>query len=353
MSKKTISILIIIFAMTLCVSAQTKNKSDMNEYYIFKLRDDVVRTHVSYKNRYGIKVSADLYEPKTIDKQAKHPALVIGTPYGGVKEQGAGIYAMNMAERGYVAVAFDESYNGESGGEPRHVSSPDIFTEDFSAGVDFLGTLSYVDRERIGAIGICGSSAFALSAAQVDARIKAVATFSMYDISRVSQKGWEDSMTRQQWDEQIKKLSAQRWKDVDNGKPEYNPSFPKEVADSVPDGFDLISAEWWEFYAMKRGHHPRATGGFTTTSSMAFMNYPLLSHIDKISPRPILFVFGDIAHSRWFSEFAYKEAAEPKEMYIVKGARHIDLYDREDLIPWQKVDKFFKDNLKETTKKDK
>jgi fermentation-respiration switch protein FrsA (DUF1100 family) len=152
MSKKTISILIIIFAMTLCVSAQTKNKSDMNEYYIFKLRDDVVRTHVSYKNRYGIKVSADLYEPKTIDKQAKHPALVIGTPYGGVKEQGAGIYAMNMAERGYVAVAFDESYNGESGGEPRHVSSPDIFTEDFSAGVDFLGTLSYVDRERIGAI---------------------------------------------------------------------------------------------------------------------------------------------------------------------------------------------------------
>ena len=317
-----------------------------NRERTFDLSDDVTVEKVTYKNRYGIDVSAEMYISRTLDRTQRHPAIIIGTPYGGVKEQGAGIYAMTLARRGFVTLAFDESFNGESGGEPRHVSSPDIFVEDFSAGVDFIGTRPFVDRNRIGVIGICGSGGFAVTAAQVDKRIKAVVTASMYDMSRVNHYGWEDSMSKEEYDKMLDRLGEQRWEDFEKGEPKYIPSFPEEVTDSVPAGLDPISAEFWEYYAMERGHNPRARGGFTTTSNMAFINFPLMNYIETISPRPILFIIGENAHSRYFSEDAYRRAAEPKELYIVPGARHIDLYDRTDMIPFDKIESFFREYLK-------
>jgi fermentation-respiration switch protein FrsA (DUF1100 family) len=243
---------------------------------IFPKSDKVSVERVSYRNRYGISVSADLYLPKEMDRSKKYPALVVGTPYGGVKEQGAGLYAQTMAERGFVAIAFDESYNGTSGGEPRRTSSSDIFAEDFSAGVDFLGTRPYVDRNKIGAIGICGSGAFSLKAAQVDHRIKAVATTSMYDMSRVTRSGWMDSMTDNERNQMLDQLGEQRWNDFEMGIPEIVPGFPSEPQESIPEGLDPITSEFFEFYAMKRGHHPNAPAAFTLTSSLAFIELPPL-----------------------------------------------------------------------------
>lgn len=313
---------------------------------IFEKSDNVIIQRVSYRNRYGISVSADLYLPKEIDSSKKYQALVIGTPYGGVKEQGAGLYAQTMAKRGFIALAFDESFNGTSGGEPRRTSSPEIFTEDFSAGVDFLGTRPYVDREKIGAIGICGSSAFALKAAQVDQRIKAVATASMYDMSRVLRNGWLDSISKEERKENLTTLSLQRWEDFENSLPKIAQGFPNKPQESIPEGLDPITSEFFEFYAMKRGFHPNAPAAFTLTSQMAFMNFPLLNYLEDISPRPILLIMGENAHSRYFSEDAYKKAAQPKELYIVPNARHIDLYDRTDMIPFDKLESFFNENLK-------
>lgn len=309
--------------------------------YIFKLSEKVSREHVRYRNRYGITIAGDLYTDKNLDETKRYPALVVGPPYGGVKEQGPGVYANQLAQRGFVVLTFDPSHMGESGGEPRHVSSPDLFAENFSAGVDFLGTLKYVDREKIGAVGICGSGGFALSAAQVDARIKAVATSAMYDIS-----SFADMMNHDQWNEAITALAKQRWEDVDNGEPLYVPSFPEEPADEVPSELEGPGAEFYEFYGLKRGHHPNARGGFTVTSDMAMSNFQSLNHIAMISPRPILLITGDIAHSRAFSETAYEAAAEPKELYVVEGARHIDLYDDITKIPFDKLESFFKEDLK-------
>ncbi len=335
-----------IFAQTLNTNTVIPMKQGKEIYLTFKLNDKVTMEPVSYKNRYGIPVAAHLYLPEKIDKSKKYPALVVGTPYGGVKEQGAGIYAQNMALRGFVAIAFDESYNGESGGEPRHISSPDIFVEDFSAGVDYLGSLPFVDRSRIGAIGICGSGGFALKAAQADHRIKAVATASMYDMSGVMRNGWMNSMTDGQRNQMLDQLAMQRWKDVENGIPELVPSFPGTPAETVPEGLNPIASEFFEYYGMKRGHHPNSIGSFTLTSPMAFINFPLLNYIETISPRPILFIIGENAHSRYFSEDAYRMAAEPKELLVVAGARHIDLYDRVDMIPFDKLELFFGASLK-------
>lgn len=313
------------------------------EYYTFKLSDEVTRTHVRYKNRFGIEIAADLYRRKDFDGSKKHPAIVIGPPHGGVKEQGPGVYAQEMAKRGFVAIGFDPSYNGESGGEPRHITSPELFAEDFSAGVDFLGTLPYVDREKIGAIGICGSGGFALSAAKVDTRIKAVVTSAMYDISRVNRNGWEDSMTDDDFRKTLAALAEQRWKDVDNGTPELSPTFP----DTIPaEGLDPITREFFEYYVTPRGHHPRSIGGFTKTSYMSHINFGALRHLTDIAPRPILLITGEHAHSRYFSDSVYEEATEPKALYVVPGARHIDLYDRTDLIPFDKIAGFFAESLK-------
>lgn len=312
-------------------------------HYIQKLSENVERKHVRYQNRYGIAIAGDLYTAKGMDQKKRYPALIVGAPYGGVKEQGPCVYANELAQRGFVVLTFDPCYMGESGGEPRRVSSPDLFTENFSAGVDYLGLQEFVDREKIGVIGICGSGGFALSAAQVDTRIKAVATASMYDMSAISRAFFSSS-------EELFKakdaLSRQRWVDAENGYPEYIPTFPEEPLDEAPEGMAEPDGEWFRFYAVKRGHHPNARGGFTTTSNLSFMNYDLLSHIDEIAPRPILFIVGDRAHSKSFSEKVYKEAATPKEIYTVEDAEHIDLYDRTDRIPFDKLEEFFKDGMR-------
>lgn len=310
--------------------------------HIAALNDSVTRKKVVYKNRYGLEIMGELYYTKDMDLTRKHPALIVGAPYGGVKEQGPCVYGSELAQRDFVVLTFDQSFMGESGGFPRNVSSPDIFTENFSAAVDFLGLQSFVKREKIGAIGICGSGGFALSAAQMDTRIRAVATASMYDMS-VAVRGGQDRAALQAVKAQ---LSAQRWKDAENGYPEYLPGFPEQSIEEVPANIPEPDAEWMRFYAVKRGHHPNARGGFTTTSALAMMNFPLLAHIDEISPRPILFVVGDRAHSKFFSENAYTAALEPKELYEVADAEHIDLYDRTDRIPFDKLAEFFRSNLK-------
>ncbi|OZG62410.1 hydrolase of the alpha/beta superfamily [Bifidobacterium lemurum] len=312
------------------------------EYYIAPLSDAVERTHVSYPNRYGYTLAGDLYVAKNADLSAKLPALIVGAPYGGVKEQGPCVYANELAQRGFVVLTFDPCHMGESSGEPRHVSSPDLFTENFSAGVDYLGLQDFVDRERIGVIGICGSGGFALSAAQMDPRIKAVATASMYDMTAAARLGL-DAQTIAERKEQ---LARQRWVDAENGYPEYNPYFPDQPLDEVPAELEEPTAEWFRFYALKRGFHPRARGGFTTTSDMAFLNFRLLDFIDEISPRPIMFIVGDRAHSRFFSENAFAAAKEPKRMVVVDDAEHIDLYDRADRIPFDQIEEFFSTNLK-------
>lgn len=311
--------------------------------YIFELSDNVTRKSVSYKNRFGINIAADLYLPKDFDEYQKHAAVIIGAPYGGVKEQGSGIYAQNLAERGFVALAFDPSFNGYSSGEPRHLSSPDLFVEDFSAAVDYVGTRSFVDRNQMGVIGMCGSGGFAISAAQVDRRIKAVATVSMYDISRAQRNGFKDSLTEEDRNKTLDAIAEQRYE-------EFEGSPPVLTDRGAPIGFDEhsdpIGREFGEFYSTPRGYHHNSLTQFTVTSSMSFMNFPLLTYIKSISPRPILFIMGEHAHSRYFSEDAYELAADPKELYIVPNAGHVDLYDKTNLIPFDKLESFFNENLK-------
>ncbi|OPF87483.1 hypothetical protein BW731_04315 [Vagococcus martis] len=307
--------------------------------YIFILDKKVSREHVSFKNRFGIRLSADLYYDKKLDLSKEHAAIVIGSPYGGVKEQGPGIYANELAKRGFIILTFDPSFNGYSGGEIRHISSPDLFVEDFSACVDFLGTRSFVDRNKIGAIGICGSGGFALSAAQVDRRIKAVATVSMYDIS-TAQRGSE--MLEEERNSRLDDMAEQRYIDFEQG---YQTLGPRGAAIGFTDETDPISKEFGEFYSTPRGYHPNATTQFSITSSFSFMNFPLLSYIKSISPRPILFIMGSKAHSCAFSETAYDLANEPKELFVVAEANHVDLYDKVEMIPFGKLVSFFTNYL--------
>lgn len=324
------------------IAVKDPNAAHLGEdFYIFDLSENVERTSVTYKNRYGIELSADLYVPKNLNTSGKYPAIVVGPPYGGVKEQGPGVYANQLAQLGFVVLAFDPSYNGESGGEPRHTSSPEIFTEDFSAGVDYLGTLKFVDREKIGAVGICGSGGFALSAAQTDTRIKAVVTASLVDIS-----GNSAAMSTEERQTALDNLAAKRWEDVDSSEPEYIPSFPAEPVQEIPASLDPMSAEFYSFYGLERGHHPRARGNFTTTSEMAFMNYSLLDHLDTISPRPVMIIVGENAMSKGISEEIYKQLGEAKEFVSVPNANHIDLYDDVSKIPFEKIKDFFNENLK-------
>ena len=316
----------------------------MSYGYITELNENVTRTHVRYNNRYGTAIAADIYAPKDLDENAKLPALIVGAPYGGVKEQGPCVYANELAQRGFIVLTFDQVHMGESGGEPRRVSSPDLFAESFSAAVDYLGTrVKSVNRDKIGVIGICGSGGFALSAASVDVRIKAIATTSMYDISNVREMA---SLSKDQLEDMKKSLAEQRWKDAENGEMEYNPSFPETpYKDGELPETDPTTNEWNRFYATCRGHHPNARGGFTTTSNLSMLQFKCLDYIDEISPRPILLIAGDRAHSLSYSERAYRLANEPKELYIVEDAEHIDLYDRVDRIPFDKLESFFKESM--------
>ncbi|ACO75145.1 Peptidase_S15 multi-domain protein [Laribacter hongkongensis HLHK9] len=309
---------------------------------VFPRSSKVEQRKVTFKNRYGITLAADLYLPKERTGQPL-PAIVVSGPFGAVKEQSSGLYAQTMAERGFVTLAFDPSYTGESGGEPRNVASPDINTEDFSAAVDFIGLQPFVDRERIGIIGICGWGGMALNAAAVDKRIKAVVTSTMYDMTRVMSKGYNDSMTATQRTQTLAQLGQQRWKDAESGTPAWQPPY-----NTLRGGEPQFLVDYHDYYMTPRGYHPRAVNSgnaWTVTTPLSFMNMPILSYIREISPRPILFIHGENAHSRYFSETAHAAAAQPKELLIVQGANHTDLYDRMDKIPFDKMTAFFEQHL--------
>jgi uncharacterized protein len=346
--KKTL-IIAMLFILTGRVFAQNEKsnpvKINTKEHYTFELSDQVTRKKVSFKNRYGITLSGDLYLPKNT-KNDNLPALAISGPFGAVKEQSSGLYANQMAERGFVTLAFDPSYTGESSGEPRNIASPDMNTEDFSAAVDYLGLQSIVDRNKIGIIGICGFGGFSLAATSVDKRIKAVATTSMYDMCRVMTNGWQDKGTTEQRNKALEGMSQQRWKVMEEGKPADNSS---KRTKTLANDADPIAKEYWDYYNTPRGFHERSinsNGRWASTNAFSFMNFPLLTHIKEISPQPVLIVVGENAFSKYFGEDAYKAAAEPKELYIVPNAGHVDLYDKLDKIPFTKLEIFFKQNLK-------
>ena len=331
---------------------QTKGKETMKnteqtaqaEHYTFTLSDKVTRQPVSFRNRYGITLAGDLYLPKSSSGKPL-AALAISGPFGAVKEQSSGLYANQMAERGFVALAFDPSYTGESGGEPRNVASPDINTEDFSAAVDFLGLQTSIDRNRIGIIGICGWAGFSLNAASVDKRIKAVATTSMYDMSRVNAKGYYDKITTKERTKALEQLSEQRWKDAEKGKPAPSTNnLPEKLQGSEPQ----FVVDYFNYYKTPRGFHSRSinsNSAWTATTPMSFMNMPLLTYIKEIAPRPVLLITGEKAHSRYFTEDAYNAAAGQKELVIIPNATHVDLYDRLDVIPFDKLSAFFTQHL--------
>ena len=304
---------------------------------VFQKSDKVIVEKVSFRNRMNITLVADMYLPRDIDRSMKNPAIIVGHPFGGVKEQTAGLYAQTMAERGYVTLAFDASFAGESGGEPHSISSPEIYAEDFSAAVDFLGTRAFVDRERIGVIGICGSGGFAISAAKVDPRMKAIATVSMYDIGQASRQGLSETPDTQRVAGFLKAIGKQRWADFASGKVTYGPG----AAESLTNESDPVTREFYDYYRTPRGQHPRATTNMSMSSFQSMADFYPFERIETISPRPLLFIMGEKAHSRLFSEKAYRLAAQPKELYIVPGAGHVDLYDNVKLIPFDKLTTFF------------
>lgn len=345
---KNIAIITIVFLMSIGQSfAQNKTSKKMNtskEHYTFQLSDKVTRQKVSFKNRYGITLSGDLYLPKNAGS-GKLSALAISGPFGAVKEQSSGLYANQMAERGFAVVAFDPSYTGESAGEPRNVASPDINTEDFSAAVDFLGLQNNVDREKIGIIGICGFGGFALNATAIDKRVKAVVASTMYDMTRVMSKGYNDETTLEQRTKTLEQLGEQRWKDAEAGTFAYGPEYNKAPKDDDPQ----FVKEYYDYYRTPRGYHERSVNSgnsWTATTPLSFMNMPILSYIKEISPRPLLIIAGEKAHSRYFSETAFQNANEPKELLIVPNAVHVDLYDKIDVIPFDKMESFFRTSLK-------
>ena len=300
-------------------------------------------TKITFHNRYGITLAADLYIPKNTTE--KLPAIAISGPFGAVKEQASGLYAQTLAERGFLTIAFDPSYTGESSGKPRYVASPDINTEDFCAAVDYLSTRNDVDTERIGILGICGWGGTALNAAAIDTRIKATATVTMYDMGRVNAKGYFDTVDANARYELRKQLNAQRTEDYRRGT--Y--ALAGGVVDPLPDDAPQFIKDYHAYYKTSRGFHKRSlnsNNGWNKTSSLSFINMPLLSYSDEIRSA-VLMLHGEKAHSRYFSEDAFKKLkGDNKELMIVPGANHTDLYDRTDIIPFDKLESFFKGYLK-------
>jgi len=309
---------------------------------VFPKSDKVNHSKVTFRNRYGITLVADMYVPK--NAVGKLPALAVSGPFGAVKEQSSGLYAQTMAERGFLTIAFDPSYTGESSGEPCYVASPDINTEDFSAAVDFLSIQDNVDPERIGIIGICGWGGLAINAAAIDTRIKATVASTMYDMSRVTANGYSDSMDAEQRYKLREQLNAQRTTDAKNGS--Y--TLAGGVIDPLPDDAPQFVKDYHSYYKTNRGYHKRSlnsNNGWNVTSSLSFLNTHLLSYSDEIRSA-VLVIHGEKAHSRYFGEDAFKKLkGENKELMIIPGASHVDLYDQMDIIPFEKLEDFFKENI--------
>jgi fermentation-respiration switch protein FrsA (DUF1100 family) len=310
---------------------------------VFPKSDKVNHSKITFVNRYGITLVADLYQP--INASGRMPAIAVSGPFGAVKEQCSGLYAQKMAERGYLTIAFDPSFTGESGGTPRYVASPDINTEDFSAAVDYLLTRDDVDSERIGIIGICGWGGFAINAAAMDTRIKATVASTMYDMSRVNANGYFDSMNADQRYELKKQLNEQRTVDARNGSYERAGG----VVDPLPDDAPQFVKDYYAYYKTPRGYHPRSLNsndGWNKTSSLSFINMPILSYCDEIRSA-VLLIHGEKAHSRYFSEDTYKRLkGDNKRLLIIPGANHTDLYDNLSVIPFDEIDKFMKEAMK-------
>lgn len=310
----------------------------------FPKSDKVNVEKVHFKNRYGINLTGDLYIPKEKSDE-QMPAIAISGPFGAVKEQASGLYAQTLAQRGFITLAFDPSYTGESGGEPRNVASPDINTEDFSAAVDYLSNREDVNPERIGILGICGFGGFGLNAAAIDTRIKATVTSTMYDMTRVTAHGYFDSMDEKARQELRKSLNKQRTEDFKTGTFAKAPGLPEKLTGDEPQ----FVQDYYGYYKTPRGFHERSinsNGNWNVTSSLSLLNMPILQYSDEIQSA-VLMLHGEKAHSRYFSEDAFKKLkGDNKELYIVPDANHVDLYDNLEKIPFDKIDAFYKENLK-------
>ena len=320
-------------------------QTDADNFY---KSDRVNREKVSFPNQYKMEVAGNLFLPKEMKAGEKYPAIIVGHPMGAVKEQSANLYATKMAERGFVTLSIDLSFWGASEGEPRNAVLPELYAEDFGVAVDFLGTRPFIDRNNIGVIGICGSGSFAISAAKIDPRLKAIATISMYNMGTASRNGLKHALTLEQRKQIMAEAAEQRYAEFLGGETKYTGGTVHEVTENS----GPIEREFYEFYRTQRGEltpegaTPMTTTHPTLSSNVKFMNFYPFADIETISPRPMLFITGENAHSREFSEDAYRLAAEPKELYIVPGAGHVDLYDRVGLIPFDKLESFFKEYLK-------
>ncbi len=307
----------------------------------FYTSDSVTVQRVVFRNQYAMDTVGTLFVPKDMNRSERHPAVVVGHPMGAVKEQSANLYATKMAEQGFVTLSLDLSFWGESAGQPRNAVAPDIYAEDFSAAVDFLRAQPFVDKERIGAIGICGSGSFVISAAKIDPRIKAIATVSMYDMGAANRNGLNHSVSLEQRKKLIEEAALQRDVEFTGGEARYTSGTPEVLSDTST----AIDREFYDFYRTARGHRPNTTTHPRLSTNTKFMNFYPFTDIETISPRPMLFIAGENAHSREFSDEAYRLAGEPKALVIVPGAGHVDLYDRVQLIPFDRLTTFFRTNL--------
>ena len=324
---------------------ETEMNSIANDTRIFKTDPAIPVQDIRFRNRFGIELAGHLYRPKEFDPAKKYAAIAVSGPFGAVKEQSSGLYAQELARRGFVTLAFDPSFTGESSGEPRFVASPDLNTEDFSAAVDCLSLLPYVDAEKVGILGICGWGGFALNAAANDPRIKGTAAVTMYDMSRVSANGYFDSMNADGRYELRRQLCAQRLRDAKSGKYETAGGVP----DVLPADAPQFVRDYFAYYKTPRGYHPRSLNsnqGWNKTSTLAFLNAPLLTYSSEIRSACLL-VHGEKAHSRYFSEDAFKKlTGDNQELLIVPGASHVDLYDNFEKIPFDKLEQFYTRYLK-------
>ena len=352
-SRQSGMVLMVVIMMSIITTAFAQDMSNGADN--FYKSDKVTLQKVTFKNQYNMNIVGNLIVPKDHISGGKSPAIIVGHPFGATKEQSANLYATKMAEQGFVTMAIDLPFWGESDGQPRNVVAPDIYAEAFSAAVDFLGTRPFVDREQIGIIGICGSGGFAISAAKIDPRIKAIATISMYDMGSANRHALKKSLTLEQRKKVIAEAAEQRYTEFAGGKTRYTSGSVHELNENS----HPIEREFYDFYRTSRGEFtPEGLSSELTThptlaSNVKFMNFYPFNDIETISPRALLFIAGESAHSIEFSEDAYKLAAEPKELYIVKGAGHVDLYDRVNLIPWEKLSAFFSKNLTPNDKADR